>query len=367
MKYILSVLILFIAVPAFTQDCNMESLLKKQGTWKETSNTPSGIAAADLAKEKKTVAAINAMIKSKYKPAGVNAEVNGGYNHPQPGVPVNSFVYSIIPLNFYCDGNVIKTVGETPTYFSINTNIFDAEIYESPDNKEETSGLGYHYIKDMPFEKDGYWHFKTIDASLGLGMTGKSNSWLITYDGKLPFAYVTHKEFLETRKIILANARAQSASQSREALDRLEMEKGFKEKEYKNDPEKLKRYMKMDYTDSKVRYEKLLRDNEKTYQPAFEKIDAQLKMPAAELNQPAIVKMDPHDHLSCLFTDDNDPFGQILIKPNPGYFNKKIPKSAPQFFWVYVIANHKEPITANFMSDIIKAVDFSLLKNMLGK
>jgi hypothetical protein len=59
--------------------------------------------------------------------------------------------------------------------------------------------------------------------------------------------------------------------------------------------------------------------------------------------------------------------GQILIKPNPGYFNKKLPKSWPQFFWVYIRANHKDPIAAKFMADIIKAVDFAALRNMLGK
>jgi len=44
-----------------------------------------------------------------------------------------------------------------------------------------------------------------------------------------------------------------------------ENEKGFKETEYKNDPEKLSKYMKMDYLPSKERYEKLLADNEKKY------------------------------------------------------------------------------------------------------
>jgi hypothetical protein len=34
---------------------------------------------------------------------------------------------------------------------------------------------------------------------------------------------------------------------------------------------------------------------------------------------------------------------------------------------VLVAADDKEPIAAKFMSDIIKAVDFNLLKNMLGK
>ena len=90
-------------------------------------------------------------------------------------------------------------------------------------------------------------------------------------------------------------------------------------------------------------------------------------MPPGELNQPAIVKNDPQDHLSYLFTDDNDPFRKVLIKPNPAYFNTKLPKSSPQFFWMFITGSHKDKIAAKFMADIIKAVDFATLKNMLGK
>ncbi|HMK19438.1 MAG TPA: hypothetical protein VK492_14645 [Chitinophagaceae bacterium] len=367
MKYLLLFFVIFFSIALTAQNCSEESLLQKPGIWKASPKGSEGGAAAELAKEKQTIAAIHTMIKSKYTPKSVEANFHGAYNPLYRNTYGNSFAYSIIPLNFYCDGNTIKTEHETGTYFSISANIFDAEIYDTLNRYEATSGIGYHFIRDMPLEKDGYWQFKTIDAGLGMGVMGRSTAWLVTYSGKLPFAYVTKKEFLETRKIILANEKRQSASGFQDVLDRLEIEKTYKEKEYKNDQEKLKKYMKMDYTDSKARYEKLLNDNEKAFKPAFEKIDAQLKMSVAELNQPAIVKMDPNDHLSYLFTDDNDGFGQILIKPNPGYFNKKLPKSTPQFFWVYVRANHKEPIAANFMSDIIKAVDFSLLKNMLGK
>jgi len=93
-----------------------------------------------------------------------------------------------------------------------------------------------------------------------------------------------------------------------------------------------------------------------------------LEMPAEKLNQKAIVKIDPNGTMgySYLFTDDNDPFGEVLIKPNPGYFNKKLPRSTPQFFWVYVTWDPK-PILSKFREDIIKAVDFSALKNMLAK
>ena len=351
---------------SLAQDCTQASLLEKPGVWKAGMKGSAGGSATDLAKEKKLVETIHGMVRSKYTPVGVEANYHGAYS-ADPNAPGNNYSYSIIPLNYYCEGNTAKLAHETSTYFSISANFFDAEIYEFFNFKDAASGVGYYYIQDMPVEKDGYWYFKEKDAGLGFGMTGKSSSWLITYNGKLPFAYVTKKEFLETQKVILANAKLMSASGFKDVLDRIEIEKGYKEKEYKNEPEKLARYMKMDYNDTKARYEKLLADNESKFKPAFDKIESQLKMPEAALSQPAIVKQDPHDHLAYLFTDDNDPMGQVLIKPNPGYFNMKWPRSSPQFFWVMVRGNHKEAVAAKFMGDIMKAVDFNVLKNMLGK
>lgn len=355
-----------IAISSSAQDCTPELLAQKPGTWKESSNALSGISAADLAREKKVVAAIHAMIKSKYVPMGVNARFNGGYNRPEPNMPGNGYSYSIMALGYYCDGNNIKTEDETSTNFEIAANIFDSEIYDTAQG-DRLLAEGFNVMHDMPVEKDGYWYFKEKDANLGFGMTGKSSAWLITYDGKLPYTYVTKKEFLEKRKRSLSAQMVMSAAGFKDNLKNIEMEKGYKEVEYKNDPGKLKKYMKMDYTDRKLRYEKLLSDNEKNYQPAFDKIETQLKMSAEELNQHAIVKQDPIDYLSYLFTDDNDPFGEILIKPNPGYFNKKLPKSSPQFFWVNVTWNNNEPIASKFWEDIMKAVDFKILRNMLAK
>jgi hypothetical protein len=365
-----SLVFIFISIPlsaVIAQDCSKELLLQKPGKWKAGIKGSEGGTPADLAKEKKIVSAIHNMITAKYSPLGVEAGYQGAFGRPQPNTPANDYYYSIIPLNYYCDGNSLKTAHESSTYFQVSANFPFAEIYESPDISQATSGTGYHSISDMPVEKNGIWIFKETDASLGFGMTGKSSAWLITYAGKLPYSYVTKKEFLENRKKILANSMMESSNGFKDVLKRIEIEKGFKEKEYKNDPEKLKKYMKMDYSDTKARYEKLLADIEKTYQPAFAKIEALLKLPATELNRQAIVKADPADHLSYLFTDDTDPFGKILIKPNPGYFNIKLPRSSPQFFGVQIKGNHKEPIAAKFMTDIMKAVDFTILKNMLGK
>lgn len=366
MKYLLIFSILFLSLSASSQNCSNESLLQTPGVWKEGRKGSEGGTAADLAKEKKIVAAIHLMIKSKYTPIGVEADFQGSYSPTYPNMPANSYMYRIIPLNYYCDGNALKTAHETSTYFQIAANMFDAEIYDTAQG-DRLLGEGFNVIDDLPDEKDGYWYFKETEAGLGFGMKGKSNAWLITYDGKLPFGFVTKKEFLEKRKRAISDQMLMSASGFKDKLKNLEIEKKYKEAEYKDNPEKLKKYMKMEYLEPRTRYEKLLTDNDKRYKPAFDKIDEQLKLPADELNEQAIVKNDPNDHLSYLFTDDNDIFGKILIKPNPGYFNKKLPRSSPQFFWVNVSGNHKEPIAAKFMTDIMKAVDFAALKNMLGK
>ena len=370
MKYFSILIILFISTDAFSQGCSNEILLQTPGTLKADAAYNSGkLSTVDLAKHKKVLATISSMIKSGYAPIAVKALFHESYGYPAANRPVIDYGYSIIPLNFYCDGNTIKIAGETPTHFKIIANMCSAEIYEPFNNNKTTSGTGFHYIPDMPVEKDGNWYFKEIETTLVLGKpgSGKEYQWLITYNGKLPFAYVNKKEFLEVQKKIVASAMFMAASGFTDVLKNKEIEKAFKEKEYKNEPEKLNKYMKMDYLESKARYEKLLSDNEKDYQPAMERIVTQLKMPEAELNQQAIVKLDSRgSHSAYLFTDDNDPFGQVLIKPNPAYF-KKLPKSTPQFFWIYLRGSHKDPIAAKFMKDIMGAVDFTILKNMVGK
>ena len=182
-------------------------------------------------------------------------------------------------------------------------------------------------MKKMPVEKDGNYYFEQ-DAGLGLGVTGKSRTWLITWDNKLPFAFVTKKEFLEKQKKLLLLAMPKSIESAKESL------KSKTEQEFKN---------------------------------ALAKIETLMKMPSDESGQPAIVKQDPADYLSYLFTINSDAFGKVLIKPNPGYFNSKLPRSSPQFFVVNISGNEKEPVAAKVITDLMKNFDFTALKNMLGK
>src|SRR6188768_3848580 len=172
MKFITLFSVLLFSITATAQDCSDAIILQKPGVWKETVSNSSGITPADLAKEKKVVAALHQMIKLKFTPKGVDAQMNGGYSSPFSWMPGNDYAYSIIPLEYYCDGKSIKTVGETSTYFSIVANLFNVEIY----NEAQGDRLlleGFNVMKDMPIAKDGYWYFPPIEEGLGLGMNGK--------------------------------------------------------------------------------------------------------------------------------------------------------------------------------------------------
>ena len=326
MKYVFLLGALCASLNAFSQRLRPVNSGESRSGKEGMKGSVTGIPAADLEKEKKVVAAIHLMVKSKYSPTGVQADFNGSYDRPDSEVPVNFFDYNIYFLHYYCKDNVVKVDGETSTTLFISANRFDAKIYEKPD-ENNLPPEGFYSMKKMPVEKDGNYYFEA-KAPLGLGVTGKILTWLITYDKKLPFTYVTKKEFLEKQKnmLIVAMPKAiEGASAS------------YKTK------------------------------TEQDYKKAITKIETLLKMPSEEADKPAIVKQDPNDYLSFLSTTDADPFAKVLIKPNPGYFNSKLPKSSPQFFVVSLTGDDKEPVAAKVMSEVVKGMDFVALKAMLGK
>jgi len=326
MKYVFLVWALYVSLNAYSQDCSPASLSQKPGIWKEgMKGSVSGIPAADLEKERKVVASLHSLIKSKYSPLGVEADFNGSFDRPDAEIPVNDYDYKIYFMPYFCEKNIIKTAHETSTTFSISSNRFNGNIYEIAD--ESNIPEGYYSLKNMPVEKDGYFYFEE-KASLGFGETGKSRNWLITLDGKLPYSYVTKKEFLETQKKMLMTAMPKAIENS-------------------NASYKL--------------------NTEKSYKNALTKLETLLKMPSGESEQPAIVKQDPADYLSYIFTNANDPFCKVLIKPNPGYFNSKLTRSSPQFFLVNVTGNENDQVAGKVMNDLMKDFDFTSLKNILGK
>ena len=71
MKYSFTIVILFISLHTFSQECTKEFLAQKPGKWKAG---PQGsihdISAADLAKEKLVIASDRKMVNTNYNPLG---------------------------------------------------------------------------------------------------------------------------------------------------------------------------------------------------------------------------------------------------------------------------------------------------------
>ncbi len=359
--------IILLTLLTHAQDCNEGSLAQKPGMWKDgLRGSVSGINASDLAKERAVLASIHSMIKTHYSPLGVEANCRNAFFQPYPEMPANTYSYNIQFLPFYCDGNNMKIAHESSTSLMIGINLFDSEIYQTF-GEDASEAKGFHSMDDMPVKKDGYYFFKEKNINLGFGIDGKTTIWLITNDDQLPYAYVSQRTFLEKRKQLLARDLPLALAGLRENLKMNELVKVQLETEYKSDPEKLKRYLKNTYPYNKEKYEKGITKTEQEYKRVSEAIETKLKLASSDLDQPAIVKQDPNDYLSFLFTTDDDPFGRVLIQPNPGYFNKKMSRGTPQFITIQIIGDMQNKIAVKTLADIVNAFDFTALKKMLGK
>ena len=170
----------------------------------------------------------------------------------------------------------------------------------------------------MPQKKDGAWFMgEEVVGDYGTPNEIKEYRWLITYNDTLPFYYVTRKEYLLIQK---------------KRLEQTIREEGAS-----------------DY-----------------YTKCMNNIATELKKPDTELNKPAICPWNDEQRFTG-FVEAGTRGSFIAIKPNIAYYRKKLPPSSPQFFTVVYKISQGDPVFDENISNIKKAVDFSALRNMLGK
>ena len=106
---------------------------------------------------------------------------------------------------------------------------------------------------------------------------------------------------------------------------------------------------------------------EKEYNNKFIKnVNEYLKKSETELSQPAICMWNDEERFE-KFVDEGTRGSFIAVKPNLNYYRKNLHKSTPQFFTVEYTISAGDKVFAENISNIKKAVDFTALKNMLGK
>jgi hypothetical protein len=288
-------------------------------------STPN-VSATDLAKEKSVVAAIHKFVSSKYTPTGCQIQYGGSYGkYPSPGQTwkADPYYYSMYVLRYLCDaGSADKSKyyidHSTPTTVTIASNvIFSVSMYAADIPSDDVRG--YLKLKVRPVKKDGFYYMgEEVVGDGNLTNKIKEYRWLITYNDTLPFSYISRKEYLLIQKKRLQKTIEESPS----------------EKKY---------------------YDKFI-DN----------INEYLKKPEEELNQPAICMWNEEQRFE-KFVAEGTAGSFIAVKPNLAYYRKNLPLSSPQFFSVVFKISHGDPIFEENIANIKKAVDFTVLKNMLGK
>ena len=326
------------------QGCDSEKVKTAPGSWTTYDDQNiGGLTAAELAAERKLIASINQIFQDNYKPVGVTARHSANYDMKPSEIDTRhpnryGHPYYYLLMNFpnYCkDGKVLKHDHSSATMI-INVNngpdighFYDDIAITGPDGEVNSDAhIGYRILS-----KDFFSNGKLPDLSAGWFAYGGTNAsytsdyfWWITRKGKeLPFQYVTRKEFLQ-KQVAVQQAYIAAAKKQR---DNKETQNVYKQSG------------QLDYFLNAQN--SLIAKLEKTL-AAYQK---DLGKDESWLNEVSVIKESYSGEVTRFdFTTLNDQDYFVPVKPNSDYYNRKLPKSEPQFMtiWIRVSAGENPSI-----------------------
>lgn len=355
MKYLLIFMLCLGGLTALAQDCDKEQLKKEPGKWlpQPGDQVLSGTikpSAADAAGAKTVFNKIGKMFQQEYKPLGVDVNNYLTHNITQGSPYGNSYIYTLSNFMFTCINGkrsrnseaVSSSVYINPVQLS-NIRLSEISVYnESGEVSSEAENSGGFYALSprefkggkLPDLSKGYYSFKN----------GYDYQVWITYDGKMPFRYVSRKEFLE-KQVLIGEAKLK------------ELNKHYSSKDFKELLEML--------PENKEKMLEAKKNHLATFEKPIEAYRQDLKKDAAWLAEMAVVKRESVSGVyKYVFTTLDDPYmSAVPIMPNPDYYNRKLPKSAAQFI-VIDIGRTDGFIGENVQKVVDKNIDF--FKSLLG-
>lgn len=339
MKRLSALLLALLAGAAAAQSCSEAALPQMPGVWKQAmKGSSNGVPAKDLALQGKVFASLYAMLKQNYSPLGLTASQGGWQRTRATDQRPDSYGYSVYFLPFYCEGAATKTETHTGTVLYIHVNEADFIFSKSATERyflDESERANYAWLKSMPQARDGVLHFK-LATDPNEGANAREDKWLVTYDGQLPFRYVSRKEYLDDSARLFASLRVRELNK-----------------------------VDSDFKDNPQRRDKALAATRQHIDGQLAVIDKWSKtLSATELQLPAIVSS--FEEFKG-FLNEGERGAVILIKDKPEYYKRQLPTSIPQLITVHFKAVTTRPVHARAYADALQAVDFVLLKSLLGK
>lgn len=341
------VLVTVTVLKSHSQPCTPEKLFKLPGEWKVgMKGSTMNVSKESLAKETQTVQSILEIFKTGYNPMGCRVEYSGvyGFNTAYGKNWIsNPFGLSMFFLDYVCEpdnsGKHYVNIS-TPTHLEVSVNKFQMERYELfaaelPDDHES----GYMAIRGFPEYKDGCYYMVTqADYNKSI----KTYSWIICYEGKMPFKHVTQKEYLNLKKA---------------EFERELAEINNKEQSRKNRGDELTED-DMDFYNRQREY----------YGKPLQLINEMLQTKSVEeLESPAVIKSTGDLSPLPLLVKIGTPESDVLIKPNPDYYKKNLPKHTPQLISINLKVQHGNLVFEDVFQKISQSIDIRKFKTMIGE
>ena len=376
----ISILLVLGCITFFTnaQNCTEADLEIVPGAWKPGMKGSINISGADLEKAKSVTGIADNMMRPGFQiPKGLVATYSTAFfgMNKYNGNNLAEYNYTDWFNHFMCYNKKVTMNPDAQVILRINFNdpgvlfTHDAIVGEWEENEKDYFG----WLDNFPVQKNGITYIKATPDSAHF--TRKPDRWLITYDGKLPYAYVSRLEYLQKLKTKLLQSIKNGAddikrnnpirSKAEQEKEKQEALKKFKEDAANGKGDWSGRYLQNYRSDEQIQEENIKAVTE-MYKKPLQVVEDFLKKPEKELQQTAIIHW---NHEFDGFINEGERGAVILIKENPDYFNKKLSKAVPQIIFVSLTRydGSKKENYVSIYHEIIKRLDFQKLQGMLGK
>ena len=204
MKKLITILILVVSSNSiFAQTCTKADTENVPGVWKPGIKSTISLSGADLIKAKSVTPIADNMMRPGFEvPKGLEATYFSAYLGFNNNLGNNLAQYYYINRfnHFMCYNNQVTRNPDSQIILRITFNdpgiIFSRDVLPGEWQENEKDHFGW--LDNFPDQKNGIIYTKATPDSAQF--TRQPDRWLLTYDGKLPYAYVTRLEYLQKRK-----------------------------------------------------------------------------------------------------------------------------------------------------------------------
>jgi hypothetical protein len=310
----ISIVFVIVCITSFAnaQNCSEADLENVPGAWKMGIKGSIGISGADLVKAKTVTSIADNMMRPGFQvPKGLVATYSTAFfgMNKYNGNDLAQYNYTDWFNHFMCYNKKVTMNPDAQIILRINFNdadirfTHDAMVGEWEENEKDHFG----WLDNFPVQKNGITYIKATPDSAHF--TRKPDRWLLTYDGKLPYAYVSRLEYLQKLKTKLLQSIKKGADdikRNNPIRSKAEQEKEKQDQlnKYKVDAANgggdwTSQYLKNYRTDEQIQEENIKAVTE-MYKKPLQVVEDFLKKPEKELSQTAIINW--HQLLSFLST-----------------------------------------------------------------